>query len=254
MSAALNVEVLPDASILADAAAQRFVDAANAAIQARGEFTVALSGGSSPRSVYARLATTPLVSSVDWSRVHVLWGDERCVPPEHESSNYRMARETLLDHVPIHEANVHRIRGEDDPVAAALSYERVLRSVLRTPIGSPRTAPGYRFDLVLLGLGTDGHTASLFPGGTSLRATAQWVAAEYVDAVSMWRVTLTAMVINAAAEVAFMVSGDGKANMVRQVLEGSRRPDELPAQLIVPSTGRVRWLLDAQAASELRRG
>ena len=253
MNRGVEVEVLPDEQHLADAAARRFLSAANTAIDARGEFIVALSGGSTPRSAYARLASEPFVSSLDWSRVHVLWGDERCVPPDHESSNFRMARETLLDHVPVPEANIHRIRGEDDPAEAAATYEGVLRTVLRTPIGPPRTASAFRLDLVLLGLGNDGHTASLFPGGASLHAGAQWVAAEFVQAVAMWRVTLTAMVINAAAEIAFVVSGDAKAAIVREVLESPNRPHKLPAQLIVPTDGHVHWLLDARAAADTVR-
>jgi 6-phosphogluconolactonase len=253
VSAGAELEVLPDAQRLADAAAHRFVSAANAAIEARGEFTVALSGGSTPRSVYARLASEPLVSLLDWSRIHLVWGDERCVPPHHEGSNFLMVRESLLDQVPVPEANVHRIRGEDNPVEAAAAYERVLRALLRTPDGPPRTTPGSRLDLVLLGLGSDGHTASLFPGGASLHANAQWAVAEYVHAASMWRVTLTALVINAAAEIAFVVSGHTKAAIVRKVLEGPDRPYDLPAQLIAPTTGRVRWLLDAPAATDLQR-
>jgi 6-phosphogluconolactonase len=248
-----ELEVLPDESLLVDAAAHRFVVVANTAIESRGKFIVALSGGSTPRRVYAQLAAEPCVSSLDWSRVHILWGDERCVPPDHESSNYRMARETLLDHVPVLETNVHRIKGEDDPAEAALAYERVLRAVLRTPIGPPRAAPGSRIDFVLLGLGNDGHTASLFPGKASLHAKARWVVADYIHAVPMWRVTLTASVMNAAAEVAFLVSGDAKAAIVREVLEGPKRPQELPAQLIAPTTGRMTWLLDAPAAAELGR-
>lgn len=244
--------VLPNAQLMADAVAHRFVGAANAAIEARGEFIVALSGGSTPRSIYARLATEPLGTSLDWSRVHVLWGDERCVPPDHESSNYRMVRETLLDHVPILEANVHRIRCEDEPAEAAMAYERVLRAVLRTPIGPPRTTPASRLDLVLLGLGSDGHTASLFPGVASLHDTAHWVAAVH-DPASMWRVTMTATVINAAAEIAFVVSGESKAAIVRKVLEGANQPAELPAQLIIPTDGRLCWLLDAPAAADLQR-
>ena len=252
MSTLPDIAILPNAQLLADAAAQRFVLAANAAIQAHGRFAVALSGGSTPRLVYSRLAGEPFVSSLDWSRVHVLWGDERCVPPDHEASNFRMARETLLDYVPVPEANVHRIRGEDDPPQAASSYERVLRTVLRTPSGPPQTAPPFCLDLVLLGLGNDGHTASLFPGGASLHADVQWVAAEYVHAVSMWRVTLTPIVINAAAEVVFLVAGDAKAAIVRKVLEDTNRPHELPAQLIAPTAGRRVWLLDAPAAADLQ--
>jgi len=148
---------------------------------------------------------------------------------------------------------VHRIRGEDDPAEAAVTYERVLRTVLRTPSGPPRTAAGSRLDLVFLGLGSDGHTASLFPGGASLHAGAQWVAAEYVHAVSMSRVTLTAMIINAAAQLVFLVSGEAKAAIVRKVLEGPNQPDELPAQLIEPIDGRLCWLLDAPAAADLQR-
>jgi 6-phosphogluconolactonase len=251
MNGTRGLEVLPDAELLADAVAHRFVSASNAAIQARGAFIVALSGGSTPRSVYARLASEPLVSLLDWSRVHFFWGDERCVPPDHEASNFRMARDTLLDRVSVPDANVHRIRGEDDPVTAAAAYERVLRTVLRTPVGPPRTAPGSRFDLVLLGLGSDGHTASLFPDAASLEENARWVTSDRVDAEPKWRVTLTATVINAAAEVAFVVSGTEKAGIVRKVLEGPVQPQQLPAQSIVPAAGRLAWLLDAAAAAEL---
>lgn len=253
MSPALELEVLPNAQRLADAAAQRFVSAANAAIHARGEFTVVLSGGSTPRRVYARLATEPLVSSLDWSRVHFVWGDERCVPPDHEASNFRMARDSLLDHVPVLQANVHRIRGEDDPAEAAVTYERLLRSLLRTAAGPPRTDTASRLDLAFLGLGSDGHTASLFPGGESLHAGTQWVAAEYVPAALMWRVTLTPSVLNTAAQIVFVVSGDAKAAIVRKVLEGPNQPHELPAQLIVPIDGRLWWLLDAPAAAALQQ-
>jgi len=133
-----ELQVLPTASLVAEAAARRFVAIANDAIRSRGEFVVALSGGSTPRSMSARLAAEPGASNVDWSRVQVLWGDERCVPPDQAASNYRMAREALLDHVPIPAANVHRIRGEDDPGAAATAYEQVIRGVLRTPTGPPR--------------------------------------------------------------------------------------------------------------------
>ena len=251
MSAVRELQVVPGEHVLADAAAHRFVLAANAAIDARGQFLVALSGGSTPRSVYARLAAEPCVSSLNWSRVHILWGDERCVPPDHALSNYRMARETLLDHVPVLETNVHRINGEEDPAEAALAYERVLRALLLTPIGPPCTAPASRIDLVFLGLGDDGHTASLFPGAASLRPTARWVVADCVHAAPRWRVTLTAIVINAAAEVVFLVSGAPKAAIVRKVLEGPHRPRELPAQLIAPTAGRVMWILDAPAAAAL---
>src|SRR5579859_559575 len=187
---------MPSAALLADTVAEQFVAAAGDAIQARGEFVVALSGGATPRGTYERLATEPLVTPVMWSCVQVVWGDERCVPPDHAASNYRMARETLLDHVPVPAAHVHRIHGEDDPVAAAACYDATLRALLKTPAGPPRALPGTRIDLVVLGLGDDGHTASLFPGSAAAREQTRWVVAEHAAAVSMWRVTLTAAVIN----------------------------------------------------------
>src|SRR5437879_1028111 len=249
-----DLAVLPSAAALADATAARFVAAAEDAIASRGQFIVALSGGSTPRDTYRQLATEALVSRVMWSRVQVLWGDERCVPPDHMESNYRMARDTLLDRVPVPAANVHRIHGEDDPAAAAALYEATLRALLKTPAGPPRTAPGARIDLVLLGLGDDGHTASLFPGSAAAHEQTRWVMAEYAAAASLWRVTLTLAVINAAAEVLFLVSGGAKEGGVRRVLEGPYRPQELPAQAIAPSNGRVRWCVDAAAAAELGKG
>jgi 6-phosphogluconolactonase len=246
-----DLAVLPNAAALADAAAGRFVAAAGDAITSRGQFVVALSGGSTPRDTYRRLGTEALVPRVMWSRVQVLWGDERCVPPHHVESNYRMARETLLDRVPVPAANVHRIHGEDDPATAAGVYEATLRALLRTPAGPPTATSGARIDLVLLGLGEDGHTASLFPGSAAAHEQTRWVMAAHAAAASMWRITLTPAVINAAAEVLFLVSGGAKAGILRRVLEGPRRPQELPAQAIAPSNGRVRWCVDAAAAADL---
>jgi len=209
-----------------------------------GSFIVALSGGSTPRDTYLRLGTGALVSKMMWSRVQILWGDERCVPPDHVESNYRMARETLLDRVPVPAENVHRIRGEDDPATAAGVYEATLRALLGTLAGA-------RIDLVLLGLGEDGHTASLFPGSAAVHEQTRWVMAARASAASMWRITLTPAVINAAADVLFLVSGGAKAGILRRVIEGPRRPEELSAQAIAPSNGRVRWYVDAAAAAEL---
>src|SRR5438445_5443403 len=239
-----DLAVLPSAAALADATAARFVAAAEDAIASRGQFIVALSGGSTPRDTYRQLATEALVSRVMWSRVQVLWGDERCVPPDHMESNYRMARDTLLDRVPVPAANVHRIHGEDDPATAAGVYETTLRALLRTPAGA-------RIDLVLLGLGEDGHTASLFPGSAAAREQTRWVMAARAAAASMWRITLTPAAINAAAAAMFLVSGAAKAGILRRVLEGTRRPQDLPAQAIAPSNGRERWYVDTAAAADL---
>jgi len=155
-----------------------------------------------------------------------------------------MARETLLDRVPVPTAHVHRIHGEDDPATAAGVYEATLRALLQTPAGA-------RIDLVLLGLGEDGHTASLFPGSAAVHERTRWVMAARASAASVWRITLTPAVINAAAEVLFLVSGGAKAGILRRVLEGPRRPQELPAQAIAPSNGRARWCVDAAAAADL---
>ena len=233
-----DLAVLPSAAALADVAAGRFVAAARDAIDSRGQFLVALSGGKTPRDTYLRLGTEALVSQVMWSRVQVLWTDERCVPPDHAESNYRMARETLLDSVPVPAANVHRIHGEDDPLIAADVYETTLRALAR-------------IDLVLLGLGEDGHTASLFPGSAAVHESTRWVMAARAGATSMWRITLTPAVINAALEVLFLVSGAAKAGILCRVLEGPRRPQELPAQAIAPVHGSVRWCVDAAAAADL---
>jgi 6-phosphogluconolactonase len=246
-----RVEVLPTTDALMEAAAAEFVRAAGEAIRGSGRFAVALSGGSTPKRLYALLASASYAALVDWSRVVVFWGDERCVPPGNPASNYRMVRESLLDHVPVPEANVHRIRGEADPMEAAAAYERQLRQAFATPDGPPRRAAGARFDLVLLGMGNDGHTASLFPGTASVHETARWAMAHHVAALSMWRITLTPVVINAAAEVTFVVSGHEKAAILRRVIAGPYRPDALPAQAIAPQDGRLRWLLDAAAAKEL---
>ena len=235
--------VYPDADHLARAAAEHFATLAAEAIAARGQFTVALSGGSTPRAAYALLAA----EEVDWPRVHVFWGDERCVPPDHLDSNYRLAREALLDHVPLPAGNVHRIRGEINPEQAAADYERTLRSFFaRRP-----EEPTARFDLILLGMGEDGHTASLFPGTAALHEQTRWVLAHYVDKLRAWRVTLTPVVINAAAQVTFIVAGAGKADQLRQVLAGPYQPDALPAQIVRPTDGRLLWLTDEAVVAHL---
>jgi 6-phosphogluconolactonase len=239
-----DVQVLPTATALTQAAAERVVSAAAAAIRASGRFRVALAGGSTPRPLYALLATDAYACRIDWPCVHVFWSDERCVAPDDPASNYRMAREVLLDHAPVPATNVHRIRGEDEPLAAATAYERELRAAF---------ASATRFDLILLGVGTNGHTASLFPGLTAVRETTRWVMAEYVAEVSAWRVTLTPVVINAAAEVVVLVSGREKAAMLHRVLDGPFTPDSLPAQVVAPHDGHLTWLVDAAAAANLER-
>ena len=262
-----EIAIVADRGALADAAAERFVTLAQEAIVARGRFSVALSGGSTPRDLYARLAAAEFSTQVDWARVFIFWGDERAVPPDHPESNYRMAYDTLLSHVNPPTQNVHRVLGEEKPADAAQAYEETLREFFATPFPIPPSPPlGFgdlrpssegervespRFDLILLGLGSNGHTASLFPKTAVLHETTRWVAAEYIEEVKMERITLTAPAINAAANILFLVAGSDKAATVRAVLHGDYRPEELPAQLIRPTDGHVAWLLDRDAASQL---
>lgn len=245
MAASSEILVHDSPASLVEAAAGLVVEEACRAVAARGRFTLALAGGGTPKPVYERLAKDDLVGAIDWSKTHVFFGDERCVGPNDPQSNYRMAREALLARVPLPEAQIHRIRGEADPVVAAAEYEQALREILRSE--KPR------LDLVLLGIGGDGHTASLFPGTTAVREAKRLVAAQYVDKLTAWRVSLTPPLLDAAAEVAFLVEGEGKAEVLAAILEGPYRPDVLPAQRIQPTAGRVRWLVDAAAASRLQR-
>jgi 6-phosphogluconolactonase len=237
------VRVFPDPQALAEAAARHVVEQAQLAIDARGLASLALSGGSTPRDLHLKLSSPPLVDQLDWSKVHIFFGDERCVPPDDERSNYRMAEETLLSRIPIPRENVHPMRGELPPEQAAEDYERELRDFFK------EEPP--RLDIILLGMGDNGHTASLFPGLKAVHEQQRWVVAEYVAEVQMWRITLTPLVINLAREVVFLVAGSAKAEMLRQVLQGPYAPDERPAQIVRPSPGEVVWLIDAAAAAKL---
>ena len=249
-----GIEIQSDSTSLARAAAHYFVTLANEAIANRGRFAVALAGGSTPKATYKLLATQEFAERVDWSRVHIFWGDERCVPPEHPDSNYRMACEAWLDHVPLPAGNVYRIRGELEPAWGASEYEETLRTFF-SPSAREEESEGEMaiacFDLILLGMGDDGHTASIFPGTTAIDEQTLWVMAHFVENLHAWRITLTPVTINAAADVIFVVSGSGKANRLRQVLTGPYRPNSLPAQIIKPDTGRLRWLVDSAAAAFL---
>ena len=237
------IRILPDQAAVADAAARHIVESARSAIDRRGRFSLALSGGSTPKPVHRRLAEPPLRTAIEWPRVHVFFGDERCVPPDDPQSNYRMARETLLDLVPIPPENIHRMRGETDPHAAAEAYAAELTRFFG--------AEAIRLDLILLGMGDNGHTASLFPGLTAVHETERAVVAEFVAEVGMWRITLTPLALNNAREDVFLVTGSDKADMLRQVLEQSYNPDALPAQVVRPLEGDVVWLVDTAAARRL---
>ncbi|HEX7314223.1 MAG TPA: 6-phosphogluconolactonase [Pyrinomonadaceae bacterium] len=239
-----NVKVFDDAESVARAAAARVAELAREAIGARGLFTVALSGGSTPRRVYDLLAGEEFREGIDWPNVHVFFGDERMVPPDHAESNYRMANEALLSRVAVPPENVHRIDGLGDAAANASAYERDMRGLFGD-------AEWPRLDLVLLGMGDDGHTASLFPETDALNERRLWVAPNWVEKLGAWRVTLTAPVINAARHVAFLVNGAAKAERLREVLKGERDPARLPSQFIHPDEGVLEWFVDREAASKL---
>jgi 6-phosphogluconolactonase len=239
------IKVYADLEALSRAAAELFVVEARRAVKARGRFAVLLAGGETPRRTYELLATPFYRDRIAWSAVHIFWGDERCVPPDDRRSNALMARRTLLDHVPVPPAQIHPIPGGKPPHEAARVYEEVLRDFFTADL------PG--FDLVFLGLGENGHTASLFPGTPALEERERWVAEVYVAGEGLHRVTLTAPAINRAALVAFLVTGGGKAEMLRKVLEGSTDPLQLPARLIRPVQGELFWLVDREAARLLDR-
>jgi 6-phosphogluconolactonase len=240
--------VEPDAASLARRAAQYFVEMAGEAVADRGRARIAISGGSTPKATFALLAdpAQPWRDRMPWQRLELFWVDERAVPPDHPDSNYRMTREVLLDHVPIHPDQIHRMEGELDPEVAAARYETVLKNSFRLDGGETP-----RFDLVALGMGPDGHTASLFPHTQALQEKSRLVTANHVPQMNTWRITLTWPVINRGASVFFLVGGADKGQILNEVITGPREPERLPSQLIRPSSGILTLILDEGAAALL---
>ena len=233
----MNLRVYNDARELSEAAAQLFVEEARSRIDESGRFAVALAGGSTPKMTYEILAREyggP--EDLDWSKVHAFFGDERSVPPDHEDSNYRMAQEALLSHVPV--GSVHRMRGEMEPREAAALYEEELEEFF----GGPPV-----LDLVLLGIGEDGHTASLFPDTPALDARDRWAVENPVEKLNTTRLTLTVPAVDAARKVAFLVAGEGKAEALEEILEGDANPHKYPAKLVRPEA-ELAWMVDRAAA------
>lgn len=242
-----TVQVAGDLTAWRDAAVSLIVSHAAEAIASRGRFVVSLAGGNTPKQVYEAMATDARVQALDWTKIYVLFGDERCVPESDPASNAGMAAESLLNHVPIPRENLKRMEGERLPFDGALAYEATLSMLLGGTPGS-RQAPTEPIDLSLLGLGSNGHTASLFPGLTWSVLPERWVTAEYVEVMTSWRMTMTPLVLNGARQTVFLVEGSGKSAVVAQVLEGPHNPVVLPAQNI---TGAL-WLLDNDAAAGLK--
>jgi 6-phosphogluconolactonase len=237
------IRILPDLDALGRVGADLFVECAAESARRRGRFLAALSGGSTPLGVYRELARRP---GIDWTRAHLFWGDERCVPPDDPGSSYGQARRALLEHVPIPEGNVHRVESTLEPEEAAEDYARRLGRLADPPLAWPR------FDFVLLGMGDDGHTASLFPGSpVEVTTPTLAVTAHYQDRPAR-RVTLTPQVFNSARRIVFLVSGVSKAGTLANVLFGGYHPENLPAQRVQPTDGEVIWLVDAAAGSQLK--
>ncbi len=249
MSPAAVLRRVDDAEAVARAAAEEIVDASSRAIEKRGRFTVALAGGSTPRRTYELLADpgAPFRERLRWDRSHVFFSDERHVPPDHPDSNYRMAREALLERVAV--ASVHRMRGEEpQAAAAAASYEAELRRFFGLAAAND---PPPRLDLVLLGLGPDGHTASLFPGSSALDERRRWAVAPFVERLGTDRITLTLPVLDRAREVLFLVSGAGKADALAQVFTPAPGSAPNPAARVRPERGALVWIVDRAAASRV---
>lgn len=231
------------------AAAEEVVRTANEAVAQRSRFTIALSGGSTPKSLYNLLATNAR-TALPWDRMFFFWGDERHVPPTDPDSNYRMADETLLSKIPVAAGNVFRIKAENpDAAAVAEAYEQTILKFFQLKSGE---VPN--FDLILLGMGPDGHTASLFPGTTALQEKSHLVVANWVEKMKTHRITLTLPVLNAARCVTFLVSGSDKASVLREVLEEDVPAEQYPSKLVRPAAGKLIWLLDRAAASQLKGG
>lgn len=246
------LRVVDSAGALYRSVAKEFLHQAFVAIREGNTFTIALAGGNTPRSAYEQIAASwkgAPGGTLNWSRVHLFWGDERHVPPDDPQSNYRMARETLIDRVPIPPENVHPIQSAlPDPHEAASHYAAEIRDFFQL---GPGELP--RFDLVLLGMGADGHTASLFPGSDALEARERLAVAAWIENLRAWRITLTLSVINNAANVIVLVSGREKAETLRTVLEGPETQPLLPAHRIRPTSGSLLWIADREAASLLRQ-
>jgi len=238
-----EIKIFPNLDVLSQEAADFFVRIARKSINEKGNFSVALSGGSTPKPLYQALTASERQEKLEWEKIHLFWGDERCVPPDHLDSNYRMVMENLLQYISIPDENVHRVPTEMDPIMAAFSYEETLRGFFKESLP--------RFDLVFLGMGGDGHTASLFPHSAGLNEEARWFIVNYAPERETWRLTLTKNAINSAKHVVVLVAGRSKADMLSDVLNGDYQPVKKPIQLISPVDGKMIWFLDRDAANNL---
>lgn len=239
-----HLHVFPDGNSLIDELAQKVISIAQSSLQQHDVFTMALAGGSTPRPLYNLLGSQSYRRQIDWAHTHIFWGDERCVQPDHPDSNFRMTRLALLDQISIPASNVHRIKGELDPHSACDDYHAQLKAVFGNDLP--------RFDIIMLGMGDDGHTASLFPHSAALAEQKRWVVPNYVESMDFWRITLTYPVINNARNVIFVVVGESKSRALNRVLSGPSDPKQYPSQAVLPSDGNLHWFVDEAAASRLQ--
>ena len=239
------INIYPDEETLVEQSADKISGLIHQTLTEQEICTFVLSGGSTPEALYSKLSSVPYNHTIQWGKVHFFWGDERCVPPGHADSNYRMAKESLLDHIELPPENIHRISGEISPGTAAEEYEQAVRKYVPDGNGLPR------FDITLLGIGDDGHTASLFPDTPVLKEQKKLVASVHVPALASWRITLTYPVINNSKSILFLVKGASKAKIIGQVLSGSNPDNRYPVQNINPQDGQVIWFLDKEAAAKL---
>ena len=243
MSSTINI--YPDEEALIRHATDEIAGLINQTLAERDICTFVLSGGSTPKALYTKLSSAPYHHTIPWHKVHFFWGDERCVPPDHQDSNYRMAKESLLDHIELPPENIHRMPGEKSPDLAANEYEQVVRKYVPGGSGMPR------FDITLLGIGDDGHTASLFPDTPVVKEQKKLVTSVYVPALASWRITLTFPVINNSKSVLFLVKGASKAKIIGQVLNENSPENRYPVQKINPTDGKTVWFIDKEAAAKL---
>lgn len=239
----MQIHISNDADELAGNAADWIIDLIRKTLQTSDRFTIALSGGSTPQKLHLLLSSPGYRDNVQWEKVHFFWGDERAVPFEDERNNAKMAFDTLLDKVAVNRDHIHVMRTDISPEESAAEYQQLLHEYFDN---QPHT-----FDLVLLGMGDDGHTLSLFPGMPIVNETAAWASSFYLEAQKMHRITLTAPVVNLSAHIAFLVAGNAKAHTLKEVLKGEYQPDTYPSQLIKPVNGQLDWFLDKSAASEI---
>ena len=239
----MNLHRFKNADELSNGVAEWMTEYIRRVLMQQDRFTLALSGGSTPQKLHKVLASSPYKEKIDWSKIHFFWGDERAVPFEDERNNARMAFDSLLDQVPVKKEQIHLMRTDVKPEEAAIEYEAILHKYFN--------GKGKTFDLVLLGMGDDGHTLSLFPGTAIVNEKDAWVNSFYLTPQSMYRISLTAPVVNLSAAVAFLVTGQNKADTLKQVLNGSFQPEKFPSQLIKPLNGELHWFVDEAAASGL---